>query len=185
MSIESIFTDLSVHMLKGVMIHEQLMNCYLYLGLEGYAACHEYHYISETNDRNKLLAYSLKHYSKLVKGSGFETPEVIPESWYSSLREELDHGTRVKAIAAAYDEWINWEESAKSLYEKAYKELLDYGNIAFAEFIKEYIIHVEEEIVYARNERLKKMAIDYDMVSIMEEQEEFKKKYKKKLRKIW
>ena len=185
MSIESIFSDLSTNMLKGIMIHEQLMNCYLFLGLEGYAACHEYHYVSETNDRNRLLAYLLEHTSKLVNASGFETPEVIPRSWYGIIREELDHETRVKAIMAAYDEWINWEERAKSLYEKAYKELLDGGDIAFAEFIKDYIVHVEEEIVYARSERLKKIAIDYDMVFIMEEQDEFKKRYKKKLHKIW
>ncbi len=185
MSIESIFSELSSHMLEGIMIHEQLMNCYLFLGLEGYAACHEYHYISETLDRNKLVSYSVEHYSKLISNTAFNIPEVIPNTWYNSLREEVNHDTRIKAISAAYDEWINWEESAKSLYEKIYKELLNNNEIAFAEFISNYITNVEEEIIYARKERLKKIAMDYDIVSIMEEQEEFKRIYKKKLHKLW
>ena len=48
MSIDEIFSKMSEHMVKGMMVHEQLMNSYLYLGLKGYAACHEYHYLEET-----------------------------------------------------------------------------------------------------------------------------------------
>ena len=50
MTIEQVFSRLATRMIGGMMFHEQLMNAYLFMGLPGYAKCHEYHYISETNE---------------------------------------------------------------------------------------------------------------------------------------
>ena len=49
--------------------------------------------------------------------------------------------------------------------------------------MKEYILDVEEELVYAKSERLAKSSMDFDIVSILEEQEQYERSFKKKIRK--
>lgn len=185
MSIDEIFSKMSAHMVKGMMVHEQLMNSYLFLGLKGYAACHEYHYLEETKMHIKLSKYSVNHYSSLIKESfdKADVPEIIPMSWFNFARDTVDNGTKKQAIVAAFDEWINWEQETKTFYEDIYAELLSKNEIPFAEFVKSCILDVEEEIVYAKNERLAKASMDFDMVSILEEQDEYKRSFKKKIRK--
>ena len=45
MTIKEIYAQIAEHMIKGMMIHEQLANYYDFLGLKGYKRCHEYHYM--------------------------------------------------------------------------------------------------------------------------------------------
>lgn len=185
MSIDEIFSKMSEHMIKGMMVHEQLMNSYLYLGLKGYAACHEYHYLEETKGHIRLNTYKIEHYDSLVVGTfdRSDVPRIVPDSWFTFKRNTVDANTRTKAIAAAYDEWINWESETKALYEEIYSDLINQGEIPFAEFAKEYILDVEEELVYAKSERLAKSSMDFDIVSILEEQEQYERSFKKKIRK--
>ena len=185
MSIDEIFSKMSAHMVKGMMVHEQLMNSYLFLGLKGYAACHEYHYLEETKGHLELLKYCTDHYSSLIKETfdRSDVPEIIPTSWFNFTQDTVDSNTRKQAMKAALDEWITWEQETKSLYEDIYAELLSKNEIPFAEFVKSYILDVEEEIVYAKNEKLAKSSMDFDIVSILEEQEEYERSFKKKIRK--
>ena len=44
MTIDEIFAELGAHMIKGLMIHNQMMVYYDFLYLPGYSKCHEYHY---------------------------------------------------------------------------------------------------------------------------------------------
>ena len=48
MTSEEIFSHLSSHMIKGLMIHDQLASAYKFLNLCGYSKCHEYHYFEES-----------------------------------------------------------------------------------------------------------------------------------------
>ena len=184
MTIDEIFSSLSSHMIQGMMVHDQLRNCYLFLGLTGYAVCHEYRYLDETKDYMKLCTYKLEHYNSLIQNGQFQDPGIVPASWFTFTRDQVDRKTREDAMAAAYDEWIDWEEDTKKLYEEYYKALLDMGEIATADFILSYINGVEEELVYAQNERLKKTAMAYDIVSILEEQDAYEKEFRKKIRKL-
>ena len=71
----------------------------------------------------------------------------------------------------------------KALYEEIYSDLINQGEIPLAEFVKEYVLDVEEELVYAKTERLAKSSMDFDIVSILEEQEQYERSFKKKIRK--
>lgn len=183
MTIDDIFSKIGSHMVQGIMTHEQLMNCYLFLGLKGYAKCQEYHYISETKSYAKFCRYKVNRFSSLVKTTDIVNPQIIPATWYGNARESVNSKTRTEAMAAALDEWIRWEESAVSLYQESYKALLDLGDIATADFINKFILDAEEELTFARNEKLRKLSIGFDIVSVMEEQQDWKKKYKKLLKK--
>lgn len=183
MSVEEIFSAFSSRIVKGMMVHSQLMNSYLFLGLKGYAKCHEYHYIEETKSYIKLCRYSAEHLNRLCGNSEVSDPGIIPKSWYSYSRDDVDPETRKKAIAASFDEWINWEKETKKLYESFYAEFIALNDIATAEFVKEFILDVEKEIVYSENERLEKSSMDFDIVSILEEQFKIEKTFEKKLSK--
>lgn len=182
MTIDEIFSKLSSHMIQGMMTHEQLMNCYEFLGLSGYAACHEYHYLSETKGYIKLCRYKVKHFGTLIQNKKVTDPEIIPTSWLEASRDLTDFQTRKKAMSAAIDTWIDWEEQTKRLYNDCYKAFYELNEMAAADLVLSYINSVEEEIVFAKEERLKKIAMDFDIVSILEEQDSWEKKFKKKIK---
>lgn len=181
MTVDEVFEALASRMITGMMVHEQLMNSFRLLGLEGYAKCHEYHYISETKGYIRLTNYKVEHFGSLIKQGPVPIPDVIPDSWFGFNRDEVDRGTRQQAIAAAFDEWIIWETGSKELYSVAFDELMSQSEIAAAEFIKEYILDVEEELVYAKTEKIHKASMDYDMTSIVEEQKQSVKFFEKKI----
>ena len=47
MTVEEIFSKVSAHMIKGMMIHDQLASYYDFLNLHGFKRCHDYHYNKE------------------------------------------------------------------------------------------------------------------------------------------
>ena len=67
----------------------------------------------------------------------------------------------------------------RELYGKLYREALDNDELETAEFIKDIIKDVSEEIADAEREILRLSASGYDMTYIMERQEKLKRKYKK------
>ena len=54
MTREEIFTSLLNHMVKGLMVHDQMANYYDFLGLEEYKDCHEKHYLISCSVQLKL-----------------------------------------------------------------------------------------------------------------------------------
>lgn len=179
MTIEEIFSNISSHMIKGMMVHEQMTNYYRFLGLNGYSQCHEYHFMKETCGYRKLQRYYISHYNKLITESDFDNPAVIPDSWYNYTRQDVDAATIKSAVKSGLTAWIGWEAETKDLYERMYCELLDIGEISTALFLADYIKDVDEEHKKAQGYMLSKVANGFDMTAIIEEQHRTHKKYKK------
>ena len=184
MTCEEIFTELAEHQIKGMMVHEQLANYYDFLGLYGYRDCHEYHFIKESCAYRKLCRYYINHYNKLIPETEFSSPEVIPESWYRFERKDVDTSTKKNAVKQGLEKWVNWETETKKLYQRLYKEMIDNGSIASAKFLCEYIEDVDCELKKATQYWLSKESANYDMVMIVSEQHDKKRKYKDKLHSI-
>lgn len=185
MNVIEIFSELSTHMIQGMMVHESLMNSYRYLALPGYAKCHEYHYMEETVGHVRLLEFATNRYGALIPPGQPHDPEIIPADWYllkSWAIPIMDQ--KPKAVASAINTWINWERKTLSLYEECYSELLSMNETDAANFVNKYINDVSSELVYAQNERLAKESMDYDIPSIIEEQKAYEKRFAKKLRKL-
>ena len=70
------------------------------------------------------------------------------------------------------------------MYEKAYTELIELGEIALAMFIKCYMCDVEKELKCARRMNIDLKSIDYDMSVIVPEQEKIHEEYKEKTENI-
>ncbi len=185
MTLADIYSKIAAHMVEGIMVHEQLMNCYRFFGLEGYAKCHEYHYLSETKGYIRLCKYFMDHHRGLIKVTEQRIPDIIPSSWYECKKDDMTTEVLTQGVRAAFSEWVSWEEETLKLYESLRTELISIGEIASALFMEEFIRDVDDELLFAKEERLKKSAIAFDMVSIFEEQEAAVKDYSKRLRKLW
>ena len=179
MTVSEIFTELSSHMIKGMMIHDQMANYYKFLGLSGYAKCHEYHFMKETCGYRRLQKYYICHYNKLIPEAEFDNPEVIPESWYNYTRQDVDASTKKSAVKTGLMMWVDWEEETKKLYEKMCHELCEMGEVAAATFIADYVDCTSYELKKAQGYLLNKNATGFDIGGIISEQKMKHCKYKK------
>lgn len=185
MTLDEIFSEISAHMVKGLMIHAQLADYYDFIGLCGYKKCHEYHYYTESIAFRDINSYFMSHHNRLIPYKPVENPNVIPKNWYSHERWDVDLNTRRNAVRDGVYKWVEWERETKKLYERMYKELLDINEIASAIKIQELISDVDYELVEAEKHYIEKEASGYDAVSIVEEQELFSKTYSKKIKNVF
>lgn len=184
MTVAEVFTEISKHMIKGMMTHEQLANYYDFLGLCGYKRCHEYHYLSESCKYRDLCNYYITTHNMLIPESEVENPKVIPRSWYSTTRQKVDNTTKRNAIKSGLDAWVTWEYETKSLYETMWKELIEQGEISDAMKVQELLCDVNEELGNAERYALNLKAEDYDLGEIFIAQEEEHEQYKHMLKEI-
>ena len=181
MTIEEIFSELSSHFVKGLMLHDQMANYFDFLQLQGYKRCHEYHFKAESDNYRKLNRYYLNHYNKLILEQRVDDPKVIPDSWYKYSRSDVDIATKKNAVNSAINKWVSWETETKELLERMYCELLDLNEISTAIFLQDFIKDVDCELEYAERKHLDLMSVDYDMTYILEEQKRLHDKYKSML----
>lgn len=182
MTPEEIFTKVLNHMMKGLMVHEQLANYYDFLGLQGYRQCHEYHFLTESRSYRKLYHYYIKKYNQLLPEFKFDNPNIIPQDWIGYYRQQVDIKTKQKAVEEGLNQWVKWEGSTCTLYEKMYKELIDMEEFAAATKIQHLLEDVEEELQTAEQYQLNKLSVNYDMTIVLEEQKSLHYKYKKMIK---
>jgi hypothetical protein len=183
MTVEEVFATISAHMIEGMMTHEALANYYDFLGLKGYKRCQEYHYLDETISHRSINRYFINHHGKLIPEKKVDDPEIIPDSWYDHVREDVDTSTKRKAIKDAYSKWQNWEIETLSLYKDLCKELCDLGEFADVKKVEDLICDVSCELKFLERDILNLEAVDYDIIYIIEQQECIHEKYKKKMKK--
>ena len=184
MTIDEIFSEINAHMIEGLMTHSQLSDYFAFIGLDGYQMCHKYHYFEENSNYKKLNDYYLHHYNKLIIERPFTNPSIVPENWYQYNRQDVNSQTRKAATQAGMTRWVDWEKSTKRLYEQKYQELLNLNAVSAAQELSKYIKDVDDELAEACQKQLELISIDYNISDIIQEQEELKKKYKKKLKEI-
>ena len=181
MTVEDIFKQLSSHMIKGVMIHEQLSDYYDFLNLHGYKRCHEYHAKCEMKHMRKLHRYFINHYNRLIGEDPIENPDVIPNSWYRYTRQEVDANTKRNAVKSGIERWVAWEQETKTLYEQMYKELLELGEVSTAKRVSCEICAVDKELKWAQRKHIDLVTVDYSISYILGEQNHLHDWYKEKM----
>ena len=182
MTVEEIFNKIATHMVEGLMYHDQFAKAYDFLGIYGYAQCHTYHYMEESVNYRKWTHYYATHYFKLVQLDKIDDPNLIPETWFKYTTMAVDSGTKRSAIKDLMSKWVEWEKQTKKLYQDMRQELCAISEVAAAHYLDKYIIDVTDELWHAEKKMLQLESTGYDMVHIIEQQEELYDKYKKKLR---
>ena len=184
MTVEEIYSKVACHMVKGMMIHSRLADYYQFINLDGYACCHDYHFLIESKAYRKLSTWYMKNHSKLIEEKAIEIPTVVPESWYSYTKQDIDGAAVKSAVKSGLEMWVAWEKETKELYEGLYKELLDIGEISDTIILKELVSDVTCELAMAEKYKLNKEFTNYDIGSILSEQDKKKEKYKHKIEEI-
>ena len=98
MTVDEIFNKIIMHMIEGIMQHDEMAKIYDFLGLYGYSQCQNYHYIEESEGYRHLSHYYATHYFKLLIKENIEQPKLFPESWYKYTTMAIDIGTKRMSI---------------------------------------------------------------------------------------
>lgn len=170
MTVEEIFTTLSNHMVKGLMIHSDYADYYYFLNLCGYGDMHNKHYVSESLSHRNLHKWYITHYNKLIPEERFDYKSVIPESWYKYARKDVGGSTIREAVKDGLTTWVEWERETKKLYEQTYKELMSLDEVSAALFVKDLVCDVTDELCKAEEYHLRKKAMDYSLSDIYADQ---------------
>ena len=155
MTIEEIFSELAAHAIEGMMVHDQMMSYYCFLNLKTYAKCHEDHYWTESNDYFKIKKHYFKYHNKLIQEQKIDNPNIIPKSWYSYYREDVDTSTKRSAVRNGFEKWVDWEEKTKTLYKRLYEELVNLKEYNDAHLVEELLYDVEKELAHAKRHHMK------------------------------
>lgn len=149
MDVNEIFAKVKAHMLEGMVFHDEMVRYYGFLNCDDMRREHECRYEDETKGYRKLGDYYMNHYNMLIPIEPMERPDIIPESWYRYMRQDVDTGTRNNAKEIGARKWVEWERQTKKLYEDMWKELVDIKEIASAKFLSHYISAVDDELTCA------------------------------------
>lgn len=178
MTVEEIFGKLASHMVEGIMIHDDMANAYDFLGLCGFAKCHDHHHIEETKNYRCLSHYYSTHYHKLLKLNELEQPKIIPDTWRKYSTPDVDVNTKRNAVKDLMNKWVTWERDTKKLYQEMRQELCAIGEVAAALKIDCYICDVDEELIWAEKKWMKLETLGYDIGTILKWSSEMYKKFK-------
>lgn len=170
MTTAEIFSNISDHMLKGMMMHEEMADYYHFLGLCGYKKFHEHQFCEESKAFRSLHRYYIDHYNQLILPVNFDQVEVIHSGWYGKTRFDVQPSTIRNGVKTGLETWVMWEKETKKLYENMYTELMQIGEVAGALFLKDIICDVDKELKTAETYWLNKRMADYSMDSIMADQ---------------
>lgn len=178
MTVEEIFNKLASHMIEGIMYHDDMAKAYDFIGLSGFARCHDYHHICETKGYRNLSHYYSNRFHKLLKLNQLEQPKIIPDSWYKYTTLEVDVNTKRAAVKELMETWVKWERETKILYQVMHEELCSIGEVAAALELNKYIYDVDKELAWAEKKWIKLEALGYDMETIILWSSDLHKKYK-------
>ena len=154
MDVSEIFARLKAHILEGMVFHDDMVRYYGFLNCDKWKNEHEWHYAEETEGYRQLCDYYMTHYNMLIPVEPMNRPDVIPDSWYRYMRQDVDAGTKRNGKEVGIRKWVEWERETKKFYQDMWKELIDIGEVAAAQFISRYISAVDEELKCAEREHM-------------------------------
>lgn len=184
MTVEEIFKNLNIHIIKGIMLHDQMADYFDFLNMHGYKRLHEYRYLEESAEMRGLHRYYINHYNKLLPEAAIENPKAIPSNWYAYERINVNSSEKRSFVMQAFEKWYNWERETKELYQKSYSHLCEIGEISAACKVKDMLMKVDKELKEACRMKLSLKMVDYDLPTIYLFQDELHEHYKNKEKEI-
>jgi hypothetical protein len=182
--VNEIFTDISAHMIEGLMLHNDLADYFDFLGLMGFKRIHEYQYLSESAEMRGVHRYYINHFNKLLKTKEIEKTDYIQKSMYDYTRFDISISAKENAVKDCMEIWRDWERKSKSFYEECYYELCEMKEIAAACKVKKLVCDVDEELKRAVRLHIKLYGMKFDLTSMMILQDDIHEKYKKMTKEI-
>lgn len=146
-----IFARISAHQVEGMMLHSDMADYFAFLGAEKMAQLHAERFCKEAKAMQKTHEYFITRYGEILRSEAVETHSRIPAAWSNVRRSEVESEARYKAIREGVQMWRAWENKTKDLYQKAYMEMQEAGEIASAMWLSKMICDADEEAVNAES----------------------------------
>lgn len=179
-----VFSEIHNHQIQGVMFHDETASLYDFMGLRGYKRCHEYQALKEFAAARGVSRYAVNHLNKMISESNPTVTRITPSSWKAATRLDVGESDRKTMIKDLFKKWRDWETQTKMFYCKKFKELTDNGYIACANKVNELICDVDCELKSLEREYIALSAVGFDMLYIMQKQDEVHEHYEEKEKKI-
>lgn len=116
MTISEFWRKISAHQIEGVMFHFQMIDLFEFLGLRKLSEEQENHFYEETLALRNTHKYVLDTHNILLLNDKLGTPNLIPSSWSSHTRMDVDKATRRSSVMSAFDKWRQWESDTLQFY---------------------------------------------------------------------
>ena len=133
------------------MLHSDMADYFTFLGEEKMAQLHAERFCKEAKAMQKTHEYFITRYGEILRSKAVEAHSRIPAAWNNVRRSEVESEARYKAIREGVQMWRAWENKTKDLYQKAYMEMQEAGEIASAMWLSKMICNVDEEAVNAES----------------------------------
>lgn len=179
-SAEQIYVELDEHMKKALCFHEQLADYFCFLGLQGFKRKLEYQYMCEVAEGRKLHHKYINIHKKLIPVHQVEVIQFIPREWSKYTTEDVNDNVLPKFVKSAIEQYKEWEEETKELYEEMWQKCINIGLIADAEYISTLVEDVTKELKKINRMHEQLNGTGYNAVSIHGMQDKYHEKYKKK-----
>lgn len=185
MKAHEVFNTICTHQVEGMMLHDQLADAFAFLGLPGFKRMHEYHFADESKGMRETSRYFINHYNMLLEDGHPADPHVIPRGWMGYTRQQVTAETKRKAVRDLLTRWVEWERETKKIYEKAFADLMEAGEIAAAMRVKHMVLDVDEELEHAEKLHLRLEGVMYDMHTMDQMQDALCAKYAVKIKRLF
>ena len=177
---EEIYMQLDEHMQKALCFHEQLADYFCFLGLQGYKRKLEYQYMDECAGKRKLHHKYINLHQKLIPYRQVQSPQLIPRDWGKYTTADVNDNVLPKYVRSAFEQYKQWEEETKALYEELWQKCIENGMVADAEYITELIEGVTKELKKVNRMYEQLNGTGYDVMTIHNVQDKYHEKYKDK-----
>lgn len=177
MTASEIFGRINAHQIEGVMLHSQLAEYFGFLNLCGYQRQQQCQAMSEFYEHQNTVLYFVSRFNHLLPKVTAKDPEIIPDDWRGYTRQQVNAGTKRKAVRDAFSRWQSWETETKKLCEQAYADLHEIGEVAAACEVKRLVQSVACELERVESQRITLECLDYDLAAICAEQDKLLTRY--------
>uniref|UniRef100_A0AAU8B042 Uncharacterized protein n=1 Tax=Dulem virus 36 TaxID=3145754 RepID=A0AAU8B042_9CAUD len=178
--VEEAYASICKRMCEALEFHSQLIDCFAFLGLQGFKRMAECQYMKECKDKMKMRKRYVDLHHKILPVERVEMVSVIPQEWYRYTTKDIDDSVLPKYTRMILKIWIDWEEETKRCIEQVCNTFYNAGAHADTEYCGELLADVEKEIKKVSRLYESMNSAGYDVTAIHSVQPKYHDKYKRK-----
>lgn len=159
--------------LEGVMVHDALADAFLVMNLYGFSHIHRKREKAEFKEFHKVKDYIIERHGHIPSTDGATIEDTSILYFHQKYnRENLTPETKRKICSYLFEYIVDWECETIEFLSCKHKELMNHGAIAEAIYVSNMIEDTDKELEEFIRLHIKYEDTNYDMVQIMEDQDE-------------
>ena len=139
---------------------------------------------NNNNQNNQNNMNNMANMTSMMNSGKNYANNVIPTNWYNYTRYDVDQGTKRTAVKDGFKKWLEYEKETRQYLSQMAQRLEQMNEREAARKLDHLIEHVEKEIATAEDKMMNLESTGYDMNYILQQQEELKRHYADKIRKM-